>query len=144
VVVGAHPFAPLLARLRAYSLDRGLAHGIEPWRTPVLAARARQLTGKRNRRSLARCLERLVEQAEEPPPAFSAAVHPSRPCVQEARPLLLTVAARLRAGEPVDPRGVAALRNLLTDGTSSVYTCGDPETLAYALHRIEWWLEARR
>lgn len=145
VVAGTHPLAPPLARLRAYSLDTKLAHGIEPWRTPVLAARARQLTGDRSRRSLARCLERLVERVEEPPRlTLSAVVHPSRPRVREARPLLLMLAARLRGGEPVDPRGVAALRNLLTDGNSPVYTRGDPEMLARALQRIELWLDARR
>ncbi len=139
------PLTPLLARLRSHSLDKRLAHGIEPWRTPMLATRARQLTSARRRRSLARCLERLVEQAEEPPrTSFSAVVHPSRPRVREARPLLLMLAARLRASDPVDPRGVAALKNLLSDGNSPVYTRGDPETLARALQRIERWLDARR
>lgn len=141
-VTGTHPFAPLFAHLRAHSLDKWLAHGIEPWRTPTLAARARQLTSERNRRSLARCLERMVEQAEEPPQlTLSAVVRPYRPRVHEARPLLLMLAARLRSGDPVDPRAIAALRNLLTDGNSPVYTPGDPVTLVRALQRIELWLD---
>jgi hypothetical protein len=71
-------------------------------------------------------------------------VRPSRAAVREARPLLLMLPATLRGREPVDPRGVAALTNLLTDGASPVYTHGDPHALTRALQRIEWWLDARR
>jgi hypothetical protein len=143
-VAGTHPFAPLLARLRAHSLDRRLARGIEPWRTPVLAARARQLTSERSRRSLARSLERLVRQAQEPPRhSRSVVVRPSRSRVREARPLLLMLAARLRSGDPVDVRGAAAIKHLLTGGDSPLYAPGDPEMLARALQRITSSLDMR-
>lgn len=142
---GRRPFLSMAALLRANGLDRQLASGIEPWRTPLLAARARQLTGDRKRRSLARGLDQLVEQAEEPASvALTAAVSPSRPGVREAQPLLLMLATRLRAGDPVDPRGVAALNNLVTDGAGPIYAKGDPNTLAHALRRIESWLDAQR
>ena len=144
VVAGSRFLPPLLARVRAHSLDLQLAHGIEPWRTPVLAARARQLTDERSRRSLAACLEHIVERAEDLPRlTLSAVVEPSRPGVQEARPQLLMLAARLRGGEPINPRGVAALKDVLSDGTSPMYRCGDPEALVRALRRIEWWLDTR-
>jgi hypothetical protein len=137
-----HPLAPLLARLRAPWLNRQLAAGVEPWRSPVHAARAKQLTGDRTRRMLARGLERLVEQAEEPPSLSRAAViHPWRPGVREARPLMLTLASRLRRSAPVDPRGIAALKDLLTDGGGPVYTPGDPDTLKRQLEAIDQWLD---
>jgi hypothetical protein len=139
-----HPLAPLLARLRGPWLNRQLAAGVEPWRSPVHAARARQLTGDRTRRMLARGLERLVEQAEEPP-SFSrtAVIQPWRPGVREARPLMLTLASRLRGSAPVDPRGIAALKDLLTDGAGPVYTPSDPNTLKRQLELIDQWLDVQ-
>jgi hypothetical protein len=137
-----HPLAPLMAGLRAPWLNRQLAAGVEPWCSPVHAARARQLTGHRTRRMLARGLERLVEQAEEPPSLSRAAViHPWRPGVREARPLILTLASRLRGSAPVDPRGIAALKDLLTDGGGPVYSPGDPNTVKRQLEVIDQWLD---
>jgi hypothetical protein len=51
------------------------------------------------------------------------------------------LASRLRAGAAVDPRGVAAVRVLLTDGGGPVYTHGDPEALKHRLETIEDWIE---
>ena len=139
-----HPLAPLLARLRAPWLNRQLAAGVEPWRSPVHAARARKLTGDRTRRMLARGLERLVEQAEEPRSVPRvAAIQPWRPGVREARPLMLTLASRLRGSAPVAPRGIAALKDLLTDSAGPVYTLGDPTTLKRQLEVIDQWLDVQ-
>ena len=134
----------LLARLRAPWLDRQFAAGVESWRSPVHAARARQLTSDRTRRLLARSLERLVEQAEEPPKRYhTAVIQPSRLRVREARPLMLALASRLRSNAPVAPRGITTLNELLTDGAGPVYTHGDPETLKRRLQAIEGWLDVR-
>lgn len=139
-----HPLAPLLARLRGPWLNRQLAAGVEPWRSPVHAARARQLTGDRTRRMLARGLERLVEQAEEPPSlSRTAVIHPWRPGVREARPLMLTLASSLRGSAPVAARGIAALKDLLTNGGGPVYTPGDPNTLKRQLEIIDQWLDVQ-
>jgi hypothetical protein len=139
-----HRLAPLLAHLRGPWLNRQLAAGVEPWRSPVHAARARQLTADRTRRMLARGLEQLVEQAEEPPSLSRAAViHPWRPGVREARPLMLTLASRLRGSAPVDARGVAALKDLLTDGGGPVYSPGDPNTVKRQLEVIDQWLDVQ-
>jgi hypothetical protein len=141
---GADRLAPLLAHVRAARLDRQLATGTESWHTPVHAARSRQLTSERTRRALARSLERLVEQAEEPPRLGRAAiVFPSRARVREARPVMLTLAARLRGSAPVAPRAMAALRDLLCDGAGPVYTRGDPNALKRRLHAIETWLDVQ-
>jgi hypothetical protein len=138
------PLAALLSRVSGARLDRMLAQGIEPWHTPVHAARCRQLTGERSRRKLARSLERLIEQADEPPRRWlSSVVCPSRARVHEARPLLLMLASRLRADTPVDPRAVAAIRLLLTDGAGPVYTHGHPETLKLRLQTIAAWMDAQ-
>jgi hypothetical protein len=77
------------ARLRAPSLDRRLATGTPPWESPLLAARALQLTSRRRRRSLARSLERLVERAEQAPSrGFSTVVPVARRQVREASPTI--------------------------------------------------------
>jgi hypothetical protein len=142
---GRHPRAArLLAHLRAPRLDRQLADGVAPWHSPTHAARALQLTGARTRRALARSLERLVEQAEEPPPpARSAVIEPCRPQVREARPIMLTMAFRLRAGTPVDARGVARLKLLLTDGLGPCYAPSRPDALLVELQSVSRWLDVR-
>jgi hypothetical protein len=132
-----------MARLRAPWLDGQLATGTEPWRSPVHAARALQLTSARSRRSVARSLEKLVERADEPSaPYRSAVVPPCRRQVREARPLLLLLAARLRGNDPVDPRGVAALKSLICDGAGPVYAGGRPDALRARLESITPALEA--
>lgn len=138
-----HVLAPLLAQLSATHLDRRVADGVDPLHSPIYAARSRRLTGEKSRRTLARSLERLVEEADESPRprSLSSAVRPSRARVHEARPELLMLASRLRAGAAVDPRGLAALRVLLIDGAGPVYTPGDPETLKRRLETIENWIE---
>src|ERR1700722_5596926 len=105
-----NPLVRVSARLRAHALDRRLAEGIEATRSPVYAARGSQLTNGKSRRTLARSLERLVEEVDEPAPlSFSTVVRPSRVRVQNARPELLMLAAALRSDEPLPPRGIAAL-----------------------------------
>ena len=132
----------LLAHVRAPWLDRELAAGTASWRSRAHAARALQLTNDRGRRALARSLERLVEDAERRLPARSSVVPPCREQVREARPLILAIAARLRANTPVDASGVVLLRALLSDGTGPCYAPSHPETLLVALRNISPRLEA--
>ena len=147
-IMGARPLRTrmvwLLARLRAFWLDRQLAAGVVPWHSKVHAARSLQLTSDRSRRALACSLEHLVEQADGPPVHWrSAAVLPCRPQVSEARPVILAIAARLRATAPVDARGMARLRLLLTDGAGPCYTpSGRPDALAVELQTVDRWLDA--
>ena len=129
------------ARLHAPSLDRELASGIAPWRSPLHAARAVALTGDRNRRGLARSLERLIEQAHEPRgPYRGAAIEPCRDQVLEALPVMLGVAGRLRSADPVDARGIARLRILLSDGSGPCYVRIRGNDLTDALQEISQWL----
>lgn len=131
------------ARFRGPALDRQLAVGVEPWRSPLHATRARQLTSDRNRRRLARSLERLVEEADSPPRrGLTATVPPAPFRVREARPEILTLSSRLRGNGPVAPRGIAVLKDLLSDGGGPFYTQGDPETLKRRLRTIDGFLDA--
>jgi hypothetical protein len=132
-----HQAVWLVAHLRARRLDRQLGEGAVSWCSQIHAARAVQLTGDRHRRGLARSLERLVENAEDPTARFiSAVIPPCREQVREAMPLLLTVASRLRSAEPVDARGVARLRALLADGSGPCYMPSRPDALTIALQSI--------
>jgi hypothetical protein len=127
----------IFARLRAPSLDRELTAGCASWRSPTHAARALQLTSERHRRGLARSLEHLIEHAEKPTVGFlSAAVPPCREHVREAMPQILAISSRLRSGEPLDARGVARLRALLSDGAGPCYTRSQPDALALALQTV--------
>jgi hypothetical protein len=131
----------LAARVRAASLDREFTSGIAPWRSPLHAARAIQLTAPRSRRSVARSLERLIEHAERGP-AITAAITPCRTQVSEARPAILRTAARLRSDAPIDARGVARIRALLSDGAGPCYVPSTPQALTAALETAERWLQA--
>jgi hypothetical protein len=132
----------LRAHLRGGRLDRQLAAGIPPWSSPVLAARALQITGHRHRRGLARSLELLVERAETTSPqGLSAAVKPCREQVLHAIEPSLAIAARLRSGRPVGARGVAWLRELLSDGSGPCYTQIRVDALTAALQAASIWLD---
>jgi hypothetical protein len=132
----------IVARLLASWIDRDLAAGAASWSTVAHAARAVQLTGTRSRRSLARSLEQLVERAEEPPGPFrGAAIPPCRAQVRHALPALLTLAARLRGGAPIDARGIAQLRQLLCNGSGPCYAAICPEALTVALEEVSRGLD---
>jgi hypothetical protein len=133
--------ARLRARLHAPSLDRELASGIAPWRSPLHAARALALTGERNRRGLARSLERLIEHAQRPRGQYrGAVVEPCREQVIDALPMLLGIAGRLRSADPIDARGIARLRILLSDGNGPCYVRIRRNALTDALQEISQWL----
>ena len=133
------------ARLHAPFLDRELASGIAPWRSPLHAARALALTGDRNRRGLARSLERLVEQAQHARSQYRGAViYPCREQVMEALPALLTIAGRLRSADPIDARAIARLRILLSDGSGPCYVRIRRNALTDALQEISQWLTVPR
>lgn len=141
---GRHRLAPLWARLLAFRLDRELAEGVAPWRSPAHAARARQLTSERTRRHLAHGRDHLLEEAEQPMRfGRGALVQPSDTRIREARPDMLMMVVRLRACAPLAPRGMAALKRLLSDGAGPVYTYGDPEALKRRLLEIDGWLNVQ-
>jgi len=61
--------------------------------------------------------------------------------VLAARGVLATLDRRLRAPEPVTPRGVTLLQALLTDGTSPLYRPSEPGGLGSQLRAAAAALE---
>ena len=107
--------------LRRGSLDSRLARGASPDEAPDLAARARQLMSRRQRTRLAEGLERSVQTVEEPSQRFDASAPLDRTAVKDARDDLVALALELRSGDPLNPRGVALVEQLLTHGDSPLY-----------------------
>lgn len=118
--------SPLLALrvwLHRRSLKRALANGAEPDSSPELAHRAEQLTSLGHRRSLAVGLNRTLRDAQgPPPPVFTAAVPLQRHAILSARDEIEQLAHDLLAPGDVQPRGVALVQDLLTDGSSPLFT----------------------
>lgn len=107
--------------LHRRDLDRELARGGDPHTNPALARRAEQLTSTRCRRSLAAGIERTLAAAEHPSRALTSAVPLQRREILAARAGLLALAAELGGTDEVQPRGVALVQRLLTDGDSPLY-----------------------
>jgi hypothetical protein len=70
-------------------------------------------------------------------------IEPCRPQVREARPILLTMAFRLRAGTPVAARGMARLKLLHSDGVGPCYAPSRPDALVIELQTVSQWLDVR-
>lgn len=116
-------------------LDHALAAGSEPWASPELSVRARELTDTRTRRKLAIGVERAVDQVDVPQHRRGAAAPLNRQGIRHCRPLLLEVANELCDPEPPSPQGVALIEELLCDGTSPLYSPGDERELEQTLRR---------
>jgi hypothetical protein len=138
------PIAWLSAHLRARRIDLELAKGVATWRSPTHAARALQLTTRRHRRGLAVGVTRLVADAERPVGNFrlTSAIPPCREQVREAAPVIIAIASRLCDGDPVDARGVATLRLVITDGVGPCYARIHRKALTDALEGVLLWLDA--
>ena len=59
----------------------------------------------------------------------------------QALPLILAIAAKLRAEEPINARGVAGLRFVLSDGAGPCYARISGGALKDALQLISTWLD---
>ena len=124
------PMAAVFARVRRRRADTALSEGSDPGSSAILAARARQLTSRRQRQRTALALERLALAAERP---SRMQVIPSRSAVTANREALLELAALLHDSRPVYAGGVAALELVIRDGTGPVYTDPRGEGLAAEL-----------
>ena len=131
----------LLARWHAAELDRQLVAGARPHGGTLLAVRAERITGRRHRERMADGLARVVRDAQAASHGFSAAVHPDRGEVLAARTVIAALHRRLRAPEPVEPRGVILLRGLLTDGNGPLYRPSEPGALGSRLRAAAAALE---
>lgn len=116
------------ARLRRAQLDRLLARGADPLTKPELQWRARQLTSRRNRRRLAKEIERVLDAAKTLPLLGGSAAPLNRVEIAPCRELLEALASDLRGAEPVALRGMALTAQLLHDGCSPLYAPHPPPT----------------
>ena len=120
--------ARMRARLTTRALDRRLAAGHSPWASGPLMVRADELSSREGRESVARALEGLVAIAEYRPPLPRSPVR--RRHVIEHAGTLRSLAARLRADEPLDVRITARLALLVWDRSSPALAGGSaPELL---------------
>jgi hypothetical protein len=104
----------LLARALAASLDRQLAAGTAPEASPIHAVRALALVHPERRRSLARTLRRILDDAARPECQFGSRVVPPRRSILDAAGILTVLIDRLNSPEPVSACGAARLRHWST------------------------------
>jgi hypothetical protein len=113
--------ARLTARLRAPRFDRALAVGVPAPAGSALAAHAARLSSVAERHAVARALRRAVRDATDTRATRTGRVpmHPAN--IAAAQALIDEVTRRLQAPDPVNTRGMARLRQLLSTGTSPLY-----------------------
>jgi hypothetical protein len=134
----------VIARMLAPWLDRELANPESNELSEAHAARAEQLMTRHTRRSVALRLDRLTERAENPRRRSLLGGLPPRPDqIREAAPLIESLAARLRSGEPLNPCGVARLKTLFADRAGPCYSRSRPNALTAALYEASELLSVR-
>jgi len=116
--------ACVTARLRAARFDRALAVGVPAPAGSALAVHAARLTAVAERHAVARALRRAVRDAKDTRATQSGRVPMHRANIASAEALIDEVRLRLHAPHPVSARGMARLRQLLSDGTGPLYRYG--------------------
>ncbi len=119
----------LAARLRTFALDRALADGVPPERTAALSLRAQRLVGCPMRRSLAATIQRVVRHPRRRG-LLGARVPVSPRAATNAGLELDELAWRLMRDAPVDARGVARARVLVSDGCGPLFRRDGAEDLS--------------
>jgi hypothetical protein len=119
------------------ALDRALARDLGSGEDSELALRAQQLSGEKRRRRLARGVRRAVGDADEPGRrAVSSTVPLAFGEIRRWREALLGIADRLERGGSINPRGVARVAILLSDGASPLYDRRAERSLSSWV----WWI----
>lgn len=131
------------ARVRGHSLDRALAGGAAPDSSAGLSVRAHDLIGSRARVSLALGIQRLLAESGDPLRPLTFSVPVCRRKIRRSRPTLERLAERLVGDEPLDARGLAQVRLLLSDGSGPIYLHPAADDLEPALQRAMAALEVR-
>ena len=124
--------ARMMARLRAGRFDRALAVGAPAPAGSALGVHAARLTSVAERQAVARVLRRAVHDAKGTRAPQSGRVPMHRANIASAEALINEVTLRLHAPHPVSARGMARLRQLLSDGT------GPSTGTAVATSRVVW------
>jgi len=115
--------ARLIARLCAEKFDHQLAVGVPAAVGSALAAHQARVTSTYEREAIARSLRRAVNDADSGA-VFSSRipVHPRN--IAAAKELIDTITLRLHSPQPVNARGMARLRRVLSDGGGPLYWYG--------------------
>ncbi len=130
-------------RVHARQLDRALARGVSPDSSAGLSVRAHDLIGSRARGMLAKAIRRLVDDVSHPLQPLHFTVPICRSKVWRSRHTLEELADRLLGDEPLDARGLAQLRLLLSDGAGPLYDHPSANDLEPALERAIAALEVQ-
>ena len=116
--------ARILALLLAGRFDRALAVGVPAPIGSALAVHAARLTSVAERQAVAGVLRRAVRDAKGGRAQRSGGVLMHRANIASAEALINQVVQRLDAPHPVSVRGMARLRQLLSDGAGPLYRPG--------------------
>ena len=113
-----------MSRLFPGRFDEQLAAGVTPDGGSALAVHAARLTSVDEREQLARSLRRMRTDARLLRWRMSARVPIHRAGIESAAELIDELTLRLHASRPVRARGMARLRQLLSEGAGPVYGPG--------------------
>jgi hypothetical protein len=116
--------ARLTARLRSGRLNRQIAVGVPAAAGSALAVHEARLTSPVERRAIARILRLALRDAQVGGLVLSSRVPVHIPNVTAAEDLIDAVTLRLHSPRPVNARGMARLRQILSDGTGPLYRYG--------------------
>lgn len=113
--------ARLLARMFAAKFDRQVEEGAIPTPGSPLAAHIARLTSVREREHVARAFRRVLQSGERSQVAVDLRVPALPHRVNECRDMIDDITLRLHSPRPVEAKGMARLRLLLSDGTGPLY-----------------------
>ena len=116
--------ARLKARLRAHQLDRQLAVGVPAPAGSALAVHQARLTSVAEREAVARTLRRAVTEVHAGGGPMSSRVGLHTTNIAAAEDLIDAITLRLHSPRPVNARGMARLRAVLSDGCGPMYRYG--------------------
>lgn len=116
--------ARLIARFRAGRLDRLIAVGVPAPVGSAQAAHEERLTSTAEREAIAWSLRRAVDDARGRGVLMSSRLPLHVPNITAAADVITAVTLRLHSPRPVNARGMARLRQILSDGTGPLYRYG--------------------
>src|SRR2546426_9701489 len=124
---------------RRAAADEWLIWGARPQpASPLLAARAAELTSAKTRRQLAALARRIIAEQSDP---RCRAYAVNRPAIRQHLDLFIALAERLESPKPVCAQGAARAARLLNHGGGPLY---DPRragelgpTLAHAVRELD-------
>jgi hypothetical protein len=116
--------ARVTARLRAHRLDRQLAVGVPAAAGSALAVHQARLTSVAEREAVARTLRRAVTEVHAGGGPMSSRVGLHTTNIAAAEDVIDAITLRLHSPRPVNARGMARLRAVLSDGCGPMYRYG--------------------